>query len=183
METTENPTPTTAEFTPAELDEAFAQFQRTVAEIAVSRDWDRYAELFTEDADYIEHALGTMRGREEIRTWIWRTMASFPGSHMTGFPSLWHVVDAPTGRVICEVDNPMRDPGDSTHITATNITILTYAGDGRWSREEDVYNPMEFGRAAMRWCEKARELGTIDEPATAWMETTGAMFASRPRSG
>ena len=63
-----------------------------------------------------------MRGREEIRTWIWRTMTSFPGSHMTRFPSLWHVVDAPTGRVICEVDNPMRDPGDSTHITATNIT-------------------------------------------------------------
>ncbi|EON34698.1 hypothetical protein GTC6_00545 [Gordonia terrae C-6] len=184
MDTTETPTPpitaaTPAEFTAAELDEAFAQFQRTVAEIAVSRDWDRYAELFTDDADYIEHALGTMRGREEIRAWIWRTMTSFPGSHMTGFPSLWHVVDAPTGRVICEVDNPMRDPGDSTHITATNITILTYAGEGRWSCEEDVYNPMEFGRAAMRWCEKARELGTIDESAAAWMETTGAMFASR----
>ncbi|AFR50481.1 nuclear transport factor 2 family protein [Gordonia sp. KTR9] len=189
MDTTETPTPpitastpaelTPAQFTAAELDEAFAQFQRTVAEIAVSRDWDRYAELFTDDADYIEHALGTMRGREEIRAWIWRTMTSFPGSHMTGFPSLWHVVDAPTGRVICEVDNPMRDPGDSTHITATNITILTYAGEGRWSCEEDVYNPMEFGRAAMRWCEKARELGTIDESAAAWMETTGAMFASR----
>ena len=31
----------------------------------------------------------------------------------------------------------MRDPGDGTIITATNITILTYAGDGLWSREED----------------------------------------------
>ncbi len=98
-------------FSATELDEAFAEFQRTVAEVAVSGDWDRYADMFTEDADFVEHALGTLRGREEIRAWAWRTMTAFPGSHMTGFPSLWHVVDAPTGRVICEVDNPMRDPG------------------------------------------------------------------------
>lgn len=169
----------TAAFSAAELDAAFAGFQRTVAEISVSRDWDRFADLFTPDADYIEHALGVMSGREEIRAWIWKTMSAFPGSHMTGFPSLWHVVDAPTGRVICEVDNPMRDPGDGTRITATNITILTYAGDGLWSREEDVYNPLEFGQAAMRWCERARDLGTLDEPATRWMETIGPMFARR----
>ncbi|NED61326.1 nuclear transport factor 2 family protein, partial [Streptomyces sp. SID10244] len=124
-------------------------------------------------------ALGTMSGREEIRAWIWKTMTAFPGSHMTGYPSLWHVVDAPTGRVICEVDNPMRDPGDGTLITATNITILTYAGNGLWSREEDVYNPMEFGQAAMRWCEKSAELGTLDDDAARWMETIGVMFARR----
>ncbi|MCH5644950.1 MULTISPECIES: nuclear transport factor 2 family protein [unclassified Gordonia (in: high G+C Gram-positive bacteria)] len=167
----------TAVFDADELDRAFLDFQRTVAEIAVSRDWDRFADMFTEDAHYIEHALGTMRGREEIRAWIWKTMTAFPGSHMTGFPALWHVVDAPTGRVICEVDNPMRDPGDGTHMTATNITILTYAGDGLWSIEEDVYNPLEFGIAAMRWCEKARDLGTLDDAARTWMETTGEMFA------
>ncbi|MEE3849391.1 nuclear transport factor 2 family protein [Gordonia sp. LSe1-13] len=163
----------------AELDDAFREFQKAVAEIAVTRDWDRFAEMFTADARYIEHALGTMSGREEIRAWIWKTMTAFPGSHMTGFPSLWHVVDAPTGRVICEVDNPMRDPGDGTHITATNITILTYAGDGLWNCEEDVYNPMEFGQAAMRWCEKAADLGTLDDEASRWMQTVGKMFARR----
>ena len=116
-------TSTSPRFTAAELDAAFTAFQATVAEIAISRDWDRFAEQFTVDADYIEHALGTMHGREEIREWIWRTMTAFPGSHMTGYPSLWHVVDEERGRVICEVDNPMRDPGDGTAITATNITI------------------------------------------------------------
>ncbi|NDK88724.1 nuclear transport factor 2 family protein [Gordonia desulfuricans] len=165
-------------FTATELHDAFADFQETVAEIGDTRDWDRFAELFTPDAEYIEHALGTMHGREEIREWIWRTMTAFPGSHMTGFPALWHVVDAPTGRVICEVDNPMRDPGDGTHITATNITILTYAGDGLWSCEEDVYNPMEFGHAAMRWCEKAADLGTLDDSAARWMRRIGPAFAS-----
>ncbi|MFW0796601.1 nuclear transport factor 2 family protein [Gordonia sp. CPCC 205515] len=166
-------------FTHAELDAAFADFQRTVAEIAVSRDWDRFADMFTVDATYIEHAFGTMTGREEIRAWIWKTMTAFPGSHMTGYPSLWHVVDVPTSRVICEVDNPMRDPGDGSVISATNLTILTYAGEGLWSCEEDVYNPLEFGQAAMHWCRRSAELGTLDEPATRWMETTGAMFARR----
>lgn len=166
-------------FSAREIDDAFAAFQHTVADVGRTRDWDRFADLFTVDADYIEHALGIMRGRDEIRAWIWKTMTAFPGSHMTGFPALWHVVDAPTARVICEVDNPMRDPGDGTIITATNITILTYAGDGLWSCEEDVYNPMEFGAAAMKWCEKATELGTLDDSAAQWMRRFGPGFAAR----
>ena len=28
-----------------------------------------------------------MKGRDEVRTWITRTMTSFPGSHMTDFPA------------------------------------------------------------------------------------------------
>ena len=167
-------------FSAAELNAAFADFQRTVAQVGISRDWDQFANLFTENANYIEHALGTMHGREDIRDWIWKTMTAFPGSHMTGFPALWHVVDVPTARVICEVDNPMRDPGDGTEITATNITILTYAGNGLWACEEDIYNPLEFGAAAMRWCKKAADLGNLDEGAARWMHRNGPMFASGP---
>ncbi|MGB3696605.1 MAG: nuclear transport factor 2 family protein [Gordonia sp. (in: high G+C Gram-positive bacteria)] len=167
------------QFSAAELDEAFAGFQQTVAEVAVSKDWDRWADQFTLDATYIEHAYGEFSGREEIRVWVNKTMHSFPGSHMTEYPSLWHVTDPSTGRVICEVDNPMRDPGDGSLFTATNITILTYAGDGLWSCEEDVYNPMEFGMMALRWCDRASELGTLDEPARKWMEKTAPMFGRR----
>ncbi|MBM7367536.1 nuclear transport factor 2 family protein [Gordonia hydrophobica] len=169
----------TPTFSAHELNDAFAQFQQTVAEVAVSDDWDRWADQFTVDADYIEHAYGTFSGREAIRAWVTKTMRSFPGSHMAEYPSLWHVADPATGRVICEIDNPMRDPGDGSVFTATNITILTYAGDGLWKCEEDVYNPMEFGLMARRWCDRAAELGTLDESARAWMETTGAMFGKR----
>ncbi|MGB3602300.1 nuclear transport factor 2 family protein [Gordonia sp. (in: high G+C Gram-positive bacteria)] len=169
----------TPKFSAAELNDAFAQFQKTVAEIAISKDWDRWAAQFTVDATYIEHAYGQFSGREEIRAWINKTMNAFPGSHMVEYPSLWHVVDPETGRVICEVDNPMRDPGDGSVFTATNITILTYAGDGLWSCEEDVYNPMEFGLMTRRWCERAAEHGTLDEPAKKWMDTFGAMFARK----
>lgn len=163
-------------FARAELESAYAHFQNTVAEVARTGDWDLYAELFTPDADFIEHALGRMKGREQIRAWAKKTMGSFPGSHMTGFPALWHVIDTDRGRVISEVDNPMRDPGDGSVITATNITILTYAGDDLWSCEEDVYNPLEFGIAAMRWCRRAEELGTLDDAARHWMTTVGTRF-------
>ncbi len=172
----------TTPFTAAELDAAFAGFQRTVAEVAVSRDWDRWADQFTRDAQYVEHAYGAFTGREAIRAWVTKTMTAFPGSHMTEYPALWHVTDPATSRVICEVDNPMRDPGDGSVWTATNLTILTYAGDGLWCREEDVYNPLEFGAMAYCWCERARACGTLDEPALDWMRTVGAAFAPRPKA-
>nr|WP_208410292.1 nuclear transport factor 2 family protein [Mycolicibacterium fluoranthenivorans] len=156
-------------FTRAELAEAFAQFERTVAGAAETRNWDPWVDQYTEDVEYIEHAAGTMRGREQVRPWIWKTMESFPGSYMTAFPALWTVIDEPTGRVICELDNPMRDPGDGTIISATNISIVTYAGDGLWRRQEDIYNPLRFVSAAMKWCKKAGELGTLPDEAAAWM--------------
>ena len=156
-------------FTRAELADAFATFEATVDAAARSRDWDAWVAHYTPDVDYIEHAMGTMKGREQVREWIYRTMTTFPGSHMTAFPSLWSVIDDERGRVICELDNPMRDPGDGTVISATNISIVTYAGDGLWSRQEDIYNPLRFLAAGMKWCRKAAALGTLDDDAAAWM--------------
>ena len=63
---------------------------------AATGDWDDFADNFTEDAVYVEHAFGTFRGRDEIRAWSVPTMTTFPGGVMTGFPLAWQVVDAPT---------------------------------------------------------------------------------------
>jgi hypothetical protein len=164
---------TTKPFSRAELAEAFDAYEHTVARAAETRDWDAWVLQYTPDVEYVEHAAGTMRGRDEVLAWIRKTMTTFPGSHMVAFPSLWSVIDEPTGRVICELDNPMKDPGDGTVISATNISILTYAGDGLWRRQEDIYNPLRFMRAAMKWCKKAQELGTLDEDAARWMQQYG----------
>jgi hypothetical protein len=157
-------------FSRDELAAAFATFEQTVDRAVRTKDWDVWVEHYTPDVDYIEHAAGTMTGRDEVRSWIWKTMTSFPGSYMTAFPALWHVIDEPTGRVICELDNPMVDPGDGTIISATNISIITYAGDGLWSRQEDIYNPLRFVSASMKWCRKAAELGTLSDEAAHWMQ-------------
>jgi hypothetical protein len=161
------------QFSRGELADAFAKFEATVDAAAKSHDWDAWVQHYTPDVLYIEHAAGTMHGRDEVREWISSTMGSFPGSHMVAFPSLWSVIDEPTGRIIMELDNPMRDPGDGTVIGATNISIITYAGDGLWRQQEDIYNPLRFIQTTMKWCRKAQELGTLDEVGAQFMEQYG----------
>ena len=63
-----------------------------------------------------------------------QVMTRFPGSHMTAFPALWSVFDDSTGGR--RTRQPDGDPGDGTIISATNISIVTYAGDGLWCRQE-----------------------------------------------
>ena len=55
-------------------------------EVGKTWDWSGYADHFTEDAKYVEHALGNMEGRENIREWIVSTMNTFPGSEMPVLP-------------------------------------------------------------------------------------------------
>jgi hypothetical protein len=157
----------------AEIDEAFAAYQRRVEEIRLGGDWAAFADLFTEDATYEEHAYGTFTGREQIRAWIVRTMTAFPGNVMSGFPPAWHVIDAPTRRVICDIRNLMPDPGDGSEHEASNITILTYAGDGLWSREEDVYNPMRFATMTREWARIAAAHGRLAEDGQRFLEKLG----------
>lgn len=40
----------------AEIEAAFRDYSQAVVEIGDSGDWARYADLFTEDAVYLEHA-------------------------------------------------------------------------------------------------------------------------------
>jgi hypothetical protein len=160
-------------FTEQEIEQAFATYQAAVVRIAASGDWSAFADLFTLDATYEEHALGTFSGREEIRAWAVRTMTAFPGNTMTSFPIAWHVVDGPTSRVICDVRNLMPDPGDGSAHEASNLTILTYAGDGLWSREEDVYNPMRFAAMAVRWARIAQEHGRLGAEGAEFLEAMG----------
>ena len=140
----------------AELESAFVEYQKRAAESGASGDWAPWADLFTEDATYIEHHYGEFRGRAAILEWISTTMAEYPGNAMPEFPIEWYVIDEEKGWVVCQVWNRMEDPGDGSVHQEYNITILKYAGDGLWSSEEDIYNPMHFGTMLSAW-EAARD--------------------------
>ena len=155
------------------LQSAFDRYVATIDQIASNGDWSAYADLFTEDATYREHAFGDFTGREEIRTWIVRTMTSFPGSAMTGFPPAWHVLDVPTNRVICEVRNVMPDPGDGSVHEQSNLTILTFDDAGDVVRQEDVYNPQRFADMTRRWCQVADQHGRLDDEGKAVLAALG----------
>jgi hypothetical protein len=134
-----------------EIERAFRDYSQAVVEIGNSSDWSRYADLFTEDAVYLEHVYGEMHGRQRIREWIASTMSVFPGSEMPFYPAEWYTIDEYRGWVIGKILNRMKDPGDGSIHQAVNWTILTYAGANRWSGEEDMYNPMEFGEMIKQW--------------------------------
>jgi len=141
-----------------ELDRALAHYEATAQEAATSGDWNRWADLFTEDAEYIEHLFGTMRGREAIREWITKTMADYPGNAMVAFPIEWSVIDEDRGWVVCQIWNRMADPGDGSLHQAYNFTLLKYAGGGMWGSEEDIYNPAHFVSMIEAWEARKREL-------------------------
>ncbi len=49
--------PPAVAFTAAEITDAYAVFHEKVAVMAETGDWTGYADLFTPDAEYVEHAM------------------------------------------------------------------------------------------------------------------------------
>ncbi len=131
-------------FTREEMERAYEHYRNVAAESGASGDWNPWADLFTEDAEYFEHLYGHFTGREEIRKWITATMAEFPNNEMTEFPADWYVIDEDKGWVVCAVWNRMQDLGDGQVHQAVNWSLLKYAGNDQWSYEEDIYRVEEF---------------------------------------
>jgi hypothetical protein len=139
-----------------ELQTAHDTYAAAAAKAASSGDWTGWAAMFTEDATYKEHMYGDFKGRDEILAWISKTMAEYPNSEMTSFPHDWCVCDEERGWWICQIENRFRDPGDGNVYQAANVTLLKYAGDGKFSYEEDVYNPANFAPVVKAWLKAAK---------------------------
>ena len=115
-----------------EVEEAFRRYWQVGA---VGEDWEAWAGLFTDDARYIEHVLGNMRGSAEIKKWITSIMAAYPEIY-TYYE--WHAIDGDRVFVYMQNrrDNP--EPGGAP-IDFPGVTLLDYAGDGKWKSEEDFW--------------------------------------------
>jgi hypothetical protein len=152
-------------FSREELEEAFARYQQVALEAGTSGDWNAWADQFTEDATYVEHLFGTFGGREAIRKWICSTMAQYPNCEMKFFPIEWYMIDEERGWVVCQVWNRMVDPGDGGLHQAYNFTLLKYAGNGRWSYEEDIYSPAPFQEMIKGWLRTKKRIEDESERA------------------
>ncbi len=121
------------QFSADELETAFRRYWRTGA---VGEEWDAWADLFTEDAHYVEHVLGSMRGREAIRAWIKPIMAQY-GEVYTAYE--WHMVDPASGRICVYMQNRRDHPSGQGVLDFPGVTILQYAGNQQFSYEEDFW--------------------------------------------
>jgi hypothetical protein len=151
-----------ANWTREELQAAHDHYVATAHEAGRTGDWRPWADLFTEDAEYIEHHYGRFEGREAIFGWISKTMAEWPNSEMTEFPHDWCVCDPERGWWICQIENRFRDPGDGEIYQAYNLTVLKYAGDNQFSSEEDAYNPATFAPVVKAWIRASRAANSSD---------------------
>ncbi len=150
-----------------ELEAALERYRKARDEASCSGDWNIWANVFTEDAHYIEHAYGEMHGREAIRDWITKVMAPFP--HMT-FPQDWWVIDEENGAVVFQCQNLLEHPTDPSQpgFGFPSWTRLVYAGGGRWKSEEDVYNPSRDAPAVIKaWREAG---GRFESPELSKMK-------------
>jgi len=130
-------------FPRSEVESAFRHF------IAVgdSGDWNAWADLHSEDGVWVEHHLGTFRGREAIRKGIVAVMAQAPPME---FPVEWSMIDG--DRVVFYPWQVFPDAsGGAEEFRFGCVTILEYAGNGLWSYQEDLYNPNEAGDVMKRW--------------------------------
>ena len=119
-----------------EIEKAFAHYSAVVDVCSDTGDWRPFADLFTEDVVYTEHAYGVMHGREAVREWIVEVMKPFP--HMR-FPHVWVAYDEGNDALVMCLNNQLELDGKA--YAFPNWTRLVYAGNGLFSEEEDIYNP------------------------------------------
>jgi ketosteroid isomerase-like protein len=125
---------------PHAKDEIRAAYDRYVAQRARAEagevGWDTLADFFTEDAYFVDPAWGRIQGREAIRCFMVESMSGLEG---WTFPREWTAVEG--DRLVSLWQN--RLPGarpDGRPWQALGVSVLTYAGRGLFSSEEDVLN-------------------------------------------
>jgi hypothetical protein len=148
-----------------ELEQAFENYQKVALQSGTSGDWRAWTDLFTENATYVEHGYGRICGREAIHKWISTVMRPYPVSEMKYFPIEWYVIDEDRGWIVYYIWNRMSDPGDGSLHQAANFTLLKYAGNGKWSYEEDAYNPANMEKMIKAWLEAKERCAKEDDPA------------------
>ena len=154
-----------ATFSRAELESALRLYNSARDRASATGDWNIWADVFTEDADYVEHAYGVFKGREQIRDWITKVMAPFP--HMT-FPQNWVAYDEEAAAIVFQCQNRLEHPTDpgGEPFQFPSWTRLVYAGGGKFSSEEDVYNPARDGsRVVGAWIAAGGKLACAPQVA------------------
>ncbi|WP_445257239.1 nuclear transport factor 2 family protein [Nocardioides aurantiacus] len=146
----------------SDLQQAFTSYRARVDEIAASGRWGDFADLFTSDATYRRAGHGDVVGREAIRGWVQTSMTTFPGTMFERHEVVWSAFDPAHDRVVHELRNTLRDPGDGSLHTASSTTLLRHGHDGLWQYAEDSHNPLAYRTMWRGWGRAALRAGTLD---------------------
>ena len=156
--------PLMAQFPRDEIDDQFARLYFTGC---VKEDWLGWADMFTDDCQYVEHFWGTLHGCAQVRAWIDPVMLGVPEIYTV---LDWYTIDenpADGGlpRVIWALqnrrDNP--DPDGPAYFDFPGVSIAWYAGNGRWAGEEDYWDVKGARSTAEAYAAACRKMN-VTEP-------------------
>lgn len=126
-----------ASFPREEVQAAYARYLEARRRVEAGElGWDSLADFFTEEATFIDPAWGRVEGIDAIRSFLVESMA---GLEDWSFPHEWTAVEG--NRLVARWWN--RLPGrraDGSPYQAPGLSIMEYAGAGRFSYEEDLLN-------------------------------------------
>jgi hypothetical protein len=94
------------------------------------------SDFYTEDAVYIDGAWGRIEGKEAIANWL---VASMVGMEDWKFPVEFTAIEGDDVVVKWTQIFPRLKP-DGTPYRQSGYSRMIYAGDGKFSYEEDTYN-------------------------------------------
>jgi len=112
-------------------------------------DWVGLADLFTDDASYLDSVYGWSHGRTEIRSFLAESMQGLDG---WSFPIHSVAYDPTTSRILNHWSN--RLPGtrpDGTFYEVPGASVLTYSGDGLLSCQMDLFDTRWMRREIEAW--------------------------------
>ena len=98
--------------------------------------WGALADFFTDGATFIDPAWGRIEGKAAIHEFL---VNSMKGLDDWSFPHQWRMIEG--DRLVAAWRN--RLPGkrtDGTYYEAPGLTVMVYAGAGKFSHEEDLLN-------------------------------------------
>ena len=98
--------------------------------------WVDLAVFFTDDIIYIDPAWGRVEGIEEIKTFMVESMV---GLEDWKFPVEYTAIDGDTVVVKWDQISPGQKADGSPYVQS-GYSTLVYAGDGKFSYEEDLLN-------------------------------------------
>ena len=112
-------------------------------------DWNGLGDLFTDDASYLDSVYGWSHGLPAIRAFLEESMR---GLDDWSFPIHAVAYDTEHGVILNHWVN--RLPGtraDGSCYEVPGASVLTYAGDGRISRQMDLFDTAWMMRTIKEW--------------------------------
>lgn len=151
------------EWSKQELTEAFGQFTRRYDAALQSGDFASWLECLTEEVIYSERGAGIgwdrqVQGRALVHRWLLDSYALPPQQHVRYRPVAWSMVDVARGWVVCEWRYRLADPGSGEVHEWRVYARLFYAGEGRWSFVEEIYNATGARSVMSQWLADRRRM-------------------------